>query len=129
MYNVNLMENFRKTLQSHNQGVTVQVMEGYKFNKIYVDYGTDNGGLKAFFMVDVANGDIYGVKSLTQVNKRRWYGTLQTVDQWNWNTLGNDPSPLAGTAAEQSVTAREQGIVASYKKRGRPRKVDALSKE
>ena len=35
------------------------------------------------FMID-AEGKIYGIKAYGKVNKRKVYGTLETVDEWFW---------------------------------------------
>jgi len=71
-------------------------------------------------MVDRNSWVIYGIKSWAQVNLRREYGTLDTVDQYDWSA--HYGIPKAGTDAEKLQTQREQAIQSSYKKRGRPRK-------
>ena len=51
---------------------------GYKYARIWSEHTIDYAGKYtqrlAQFRVDVKTGDIYGVKSWTQVNTRRWYG-------------------------------------------------------
>lgn len=89
---------------------------GYKFCKVFIDNGSNTGR----YMVEVATENIYGVKSWTQVNLRRMYGNLDTVDQFEWSE--EQARPLPGSPAEQEFYAREDGIRKKYKKRGRKSK-------
>ena len=73
---------------------------GYKFCKVFVC----GGGYKGRYMVEVATGNIYGVKSWTQVNFRRMYGTLDTIDQFDWSE--EQARPIPGTQAEQEFVTR-----------------------
>jgi len=92
-----------------------EVEEGYKFDKVYLvtEYGQKIGR----FMVETKTDTIYGIKSWTQVNKRRRWGTLDQIEQWDWSYI--DPVPLPGTDAERELAEREQEIKSQYKKRGR----------
>lgn len=90
----------------------VDVKIGRRFDRVLV-----NGSTK--FFVDRASWEIYGAKSSFQYNPRRWFGTLDSVKQYTWK---DSPLPVAGTEAERIFNDRESGIVASYRKRGRPRK-------
>jgi len=98
--------------ETHGVGRT-GYQAGRKYDRLF-----DTKGLYRFF-VDQATGDIYGAKSEMQVNFRRWYGRLNTIDQWNWTTL----TPLPGSADEGLLRDREAALVATYKRRGRPRKI------
>ena len=53
-----------------------RVIPGKKYTK--VDVGTAGK-----FMLD-KEGRIFGIKRYGQVHKGRCYGTLDTIDQWNW---------------------------------------------
>jgi len=73
------------------------------------------------YMVNRATGGIYGCKSPTQVNLRRFYGNIRTVCSWDWSDF--PATPIPGTTAAADHASRERAFVATYKKRGRPRKV------
>ena len=70
------------------------------------------------YMVERKTGYIYGIKSWNQHNPRRLYGTLDTVDQWDWSVF--PAIPKTGTMAEYYHSDRENQYTLSYKKRGRP---------
>jgi len=54
----------------------VTVKPGRKYTK--VDIGTSG-----YFMVD-ENGNIFGIKGYGVVNKKKQYGTLDTINEWYW---------------------------------------------
>jgi len=91
---------------------------GYKYDKVFLI--TRAGQRIGRFMVETRTGDIFGVKSWTQVNRRRRWGNLDQIEQWDWSR--NDPVPLPGTDAEVELAEREQEIRSNYKQRGRPPK-------
>lgn len=91
---------------------SVEVHKGRRFDRIEVD------GCIEYF-VDKNTSQVYGAKSPLQYNPRRTFGTLATVEQFDWATN----MPLAGTAIATEWHAHETAIQAGYKKRGRPRKV------
>jgi hypothetical protein len=72
------------------------------------------------YMVDRNSWVIYGIKSWAQINERRTYGTLDTVDQYDWSSYYG--APKSGTEAEKLHLAREAEIAKQFKPRGRPRK-------
>jgi len=114
------VEKFVATLTKENVGVkgdTWQVETGRKFDKVYVQTDVQKLGR---YMVDRNSWVIYGIKSWAQVNERRTYGTLDTVDQYDWSHFYGVPK--AGTEAEKLHQELESQITAGYKKRGRPRK-------
>ena len=76
------------------------------------------------YMVESRTGDVYGIKSWTQVNKRRCYGSLDTVNQYDWSDFY--ARPLSGTEAEKLHHEREKKIKSTHKKRGRKVKVASL---
>jgi hypothetical protein len=100
----------RKVLMKND--TAVETISGRKFDRIVIDEAVE-------YFVDKKNSVIYGAKSALQYNPRRSYGTLATVEQFDWTTN----MPLEGTAVEAEWIAREDAIQAGYKKRGRPRKV------
>jgi hypothetical protein len=100
----------RKVLMKNQ--AAVETINGRKFDRILIDEGVE-------FFVDKQTSIIYGAKSPLQYNPRRSYGTLDTVEQFDWTTN----LPLEGTPIEAEWIAREDAIQAGYKKRGRPRKV------
>jgi hypothetical protein len=87
-------------------------VEGRKYDRY------DVGG-KVKYFVDRTTWVIYGAKSHFQHNPRREYGTLLTINQYQWP----DGIPIGGTDAENVHRAREASIKIHYKKRGRPRKL------
>jgi hypothetical protein len=90
----------------------VERISGRKFDRIVVDDVVE-------YFVDKTSRIIYGAKSPLQYNPRRSYGTVDTVEQFDWTTN----TPRAGTPVEAEWHAREEAIQSGYKKRGRPRKV------
>ena len=120
------LEKFRALFEAaHNSkrsgmGISLEKIEietGRKFDKVYVNTGNQRLGR---YMVDRNSWAIYGIKSWAQVNDRRWYGTLDTADQWNWEPYYG--SPLPGSAVEKELANREKEIQDNYRQRGRPRK-------
>jgi hypothetical protein len=125
---VQKLETFRTMLRAQDVGCTkngdtVEIEVGRKFDKVYFKTGTQNRGR---YMVDRNSWIIYGIKSWQQINPRRIFGTLDTIDQYNWSQYYGVPK--AGTAAEKEHTAREATITANYRTRGRPRKLSIPQK-
>ena len=133
------LEYFRITFERHNNerlarlypdvlADKVGVEQGYKFDKVFVVHVTGAQGSTqkmGRYMVESRTGAIYGIKSWTQVNKRRQYGTLDTIDQYDWSDFY--ARPLPGTEAEKEHAEREEAIKATHKKRGRKPKASKLS--
>jgi hypothetical protein len=92
---------------------SVQRLEGRRFDRIAVNDSV-------LFFIDRNSWEIFGAKSSFQYNPRRVYGTLDSVDQYDWSTP--IPTPIAGTSAERIHNEREAEIQKNYKPRGRPRK-------
>ena len=133
------LEHFRTTFERQNNERRarlypdappdkVGVEQGYKFDKVFVVHVTGAQGNTqemGRYMVESRTGAIYGTKSWTQVNKRRQYGTLDTIDQYDWSDFY--ARPLPGTEAEKEHVKREEAIKATHKKRGRKPKASKLS--
>lgn len=118
---VEKLEAFVKTLNDTNQkgeGETWQIDKGRKFDRVFIQGKHQKFGR---YFVDRNSWVIYGIKSWAQVNPRRSFGTLDTVDQYDW--IGYIGTPKAGSVAEKEHLAREASIAKNYQKRGRPRKV------
>lgn len=112
----------RERLHPYLPHQEVDIVEsGYKFCKVFISGRRKKGR----YMVERATENIYGVKSWTQVNLRRMYGTLDTIDQFDWSE--DLARPLPSTPAEQEFHAREVKICKKYKKRGRKKKSDKLT--
>ena len=119
---VQRLEKFRQAFQSADKGCqdfgeTVEIETGRKFDKVYVKTSVQKLGR---YMVDRNSWVIYGIKSWAQINERRTYGTLDTVDQYDWSSFYGVPK--AGTEAEKLHLKREAEIAKNFKHRGRPRK-------
>ena len=119
---VEKLEHFRASFEKADRGCqdfgeTVQIETGRKFDKVYVQTKVQKLGR---YMVDRNSWVIYGIKSWAQINERRTYGTLDTVDQYDWSA--HYGIPKAGTEAEKLHNAREAEISKNFKPRGRPRK-------
>lgn len=119
---VEKLEKFRNALQSADKGCqdfgdSVQIETGRKFDKVYIKTSVQNLGR---YMVDRNSWVIYGIKSWAQINERRTYGTLDTIDQYDWSPYYG--TPKSGTEAETLMLKREEDIRQNYKPRGRPKK-------
>ncbi len=109
-------------LNSDSKPCAIKVETGYKFDKVFVI--TSTGQQVGRYMVETRTGDIYGIKSWTQVNKRRWFGTLNSVGQYDWSE--SYARPLPGTDAEREQFKRETKIKSGHKKRGRKSNAELL---
>lgn len=119
---VEKLEKFRTSLEMADAGCktngdTVKIETGRKFDKVYIQTKHQKLGR---YMVDRNSWTIYGIKSWAQINERRIYGTLDTIDQYDWSPYYG--TPKSGTEAEKMMTKREEDIRQNYKPRGRPRK-------
>ena len=119
---VEKLEKFRAAFEKADKGCqdfgeTVQIETGRKFDKVYVQTKVQKLGR---YMVDRNSWVIYGIKSWAQINERRTYGTLDTVDQYDWSP--HYGVPKAGTEAEKLHNVREAEFAKNFKPRGRPRK-------
>lgn len=124
---VQKLEHFRKALETADTGVklngdTVGIDTGRKYDRIFIQTyhnGQPNQKLARYF-VNRNSWEILGCKSFHQVNERRVYGTLDTIDQYDWAPYYGVPK--VGTEAEKLHNEREAEISKNFKPRGRPRK-------
>ena len=119
---VQKLEAFRAAFEAQDlgcqqQGDKVVIETGRKFDKVYVQTSHQKLGR---YMVDRNSWMIYGIKSWAQINPRRTYGTLDTIEQYNWNHFYGVPK--VGTEAERLHIEREAAIASRFNPRGRPRK-------
>lgn len=113
MSNTNaVLPNFDTLVAQFAQAANLTHTAGRVFDKVHA------GNQEGRYMVERSTGNIYGIKSWNQFNPRRLYGTLATVDQWDWTIF--PATPKAGTLAETDHNAREATFAQTYKKRGRP---------
>lgn len=124
---VQKLEQFRSSFERGNATGrdttdTVSIETGRKFDKVYVQTWHDGKPNQRLgrYMVDRNSWVIYGIKSWAQINERRTYGTLDTVDQYDWSPYY--AVPIAGTDAERLHQELEAQIAAGHKRRGRPKK-------
>lgn len=119
---VQKLEHFRSTFERADSGCNtldykVMVETGRKFDRVFVKTKTQKLGR---YFVDRNSWIIYGIKSWNQVNERRQYGTLDTVDEWDWSF--HYATPIAGTKSETLHNNREEEIARTHRPRGRPKK-------
>lgn len=115
------LDAFVKLLNDTNKkgdGETWVAEKGRKFDRVFIKGTHQNFGR---YFVDRNSWQILGIKSWAQVNPRRTYGTLDTVQDYDW--IGYVGTPKVGTVAEKEHLAREASIAKNYAKRGRPRKI------
>lgn len=124
---VQKVEQFRTLLEQADAGCqqnghTVGVDIGRKYDRIYVQTYHNGQPLQkiARYFVNRNSWVINSPKSFHQINERREFGTLDTISQYDWSPFYGTPVP--GTEAEKLHNAREAAIVATHRKRGRPRK-------
>ena len=56
---------------------TVKIKPGRKYTKVDV-------GRSGKYMVVNETGQIYGIKAYGVIHKGHYYGTLDTINEWNW---------------------------------------------
>lgn len=85
------LEKFRKKLEDETMerlkknGMSEVVLHSYKtIVKKGSKYTKVNQGSYGRFMVDNKTGDIYGIKAYNVINKKHYYGTLDTIDDYYW---------------------------------------------
>lgn len=123
---VQKLEKFRSLFQAADMGCghgdTVEIETGRKFDKVYIQTYFQGKPLQKLgrYMVDRNSWVIYAIKSWAQINERRVFGTLDTVEQYDWTPFHGVPKP--GTEAEKIHLAREAEFAKKFKPRGRPRK-------
>jgi hypothetical protein len=62
---------------------TVGYDEGKRFWKVWAGY--QDGGKYVRYFVERSTGIIFGAKGWNAYNPNHEYGTLETMDEWNWS--------------------------------------------
>ena len=115
---IQYQQNLEKFVAALNQHGKWNFDNGRKFIRVFETLS--NGQNVGRYFVDKNSQVIYGAKSWNQFNPRRQFGTLSTIDQWDFS--GYTGVPKSGTVAEKEHNTREASIAKGYAKRGRPRK-------
>ena len=115
---IQYQQNLEKFVAALNQHGKWNFDNGRKFTRVFETL--NNGQNVGRYFVDKNSQVIYGAKSWNQFNPRRQFGTLSTIDQWDFS--GYTGVPKSGTVAEKEHNTREASIAKGYAKRGRPRK-------
>lgn len=76
------------TPELHNYVVTVKI--GKKFAKVDI-------GLSGRYMVDLATGEIFGIKAYGVVHRGHRFGTLHTIQDWDWRGYYANPKQTVET--------------------------------
>ncbi len=63
--------------QANLDNVVTSIKHGNKYDKVDV-------GHSGKLMVDRATGEIFGIKAYGKIHRGHKYGTLDTIDKWNW---------------------------------------------
>ena len=61
-----------------DQACNVTIKSGKKFTRVDV-------GSSGKYMVDLETGEIYGIKAYGVVHRGHRYGTLDTIQEWDWS--------------------------------------------
>ena len=48
-------------------------------------YANVDVGQSGKYMVELDTGNIYGIKAYGVIHRRHFYGTLDTIHEWNWS--------------------------------------------
>ena len=121
---IQYQQNLEKFVAALNQHGKWNFDNGRKFTRVFETLS--NGQNVARYFVDKNSQVIYSSKSWNQYNPRRVFGTLSTIDQWDFSGFYGVPKP--GTNAEKEHNTREAKIAAGYSKRGRPKKAISLTR-
>lgn len=117
---IELLNKFTNKIQTSTATGSVAVKSGRKYDRILFSFPPLTVESTRYF-VDKTTWEIFGAKSSFQHNPRRLFGTLDMIDEYDWST--EIPTPLPKTNAEILHNQREAELAASYKPRGRPKKV------
>ena len=72
-----LRARYPNTTYDYAKDATVTVHIGKKYARVDV-------GSSGKYMVDLETGEIFGIKGYGVIHKGHRYGTLDTLDEWNW---------------------------------------------
>lgn len=83
--------------------VHVEYEDGQKFVRV-VTRNSAQGSVHTF--VEKDTGIIWGAAGYKQRNKNRWYGTLQTMNEWDWS--GYYGRPKVGNAESLTLVPKDK---------------------
>ena len=81
----------------------VEVLVGRTFDRVLIDDGVR-------YFIEKTSNTIYGARSYTAVNKNWWFGTLDTIADWDWSGYHGKPHADAGV-----VIVKEYGGYKQYR--------------
>lgn len=67
----------RLDCEANRANSRTRIVQGSKYTKV-------NVGPSGKYMVEHATGNIYGIKAYGVIHRGHQYGTLETLDEWNW---------------------------------------------
>jgi len=53
-----------------------------KVRSKYILVDIDHSGA---YMIEIATGDIFGIRAYGEINRRHRYGNLSTIHEWKWD--------------------------------------------
>jgi len=62
---------------SNLQSEPVTIKPGIKYSKVDI-------GRSGRYMVELSSGEIYGIKAYGVIHRGYRFGTLDTINEWNW---------------------------------------------
>ena len=71
-------DNRRYPLEVHANAWLCKIKMGRKYANVDV-------GQSGKYMVELDTGNIYGIKAYGVIHRRHFYGTLDTIHEWNWS--------------------------------------------
>lgn len=88
------LETFRATLEAER--IRGFVAQGFnpeyhpnacrvRLGRKYANVDTDGPNWSGRYMVDLATGEIYGIKGYGVIHRGHRYGTLATINAWDWS--------------------------------------------
>lgn len=97
--------------QKRMVAVTAYHETGRKFDKVYVTKYLKGGGEEkdVRYFVSRADGTIYGAKSPLAPNLKWYFGTLDTIDLWDWSGHHGVPKDA------EKAGVKEVGAYGEYK--------------
>ena len=64
------------------QNYTARIKEGKKYTKLDIGPACNMSGR---YMIENETGNIYGIKAYGVIHRGHYYGTLDTIDQYDWS--------------------------------------------
>lgn len=103
-------------------GVTAVAQTGRRFDKVVVmtinpnaEKEKDRVKQEVRFFIEQSTRTIYGPKSDDAPNPKQYYGTLDTVDKWDWSGNAGEPKDLDENGVSVEAMVRHVGSYGTYK--------------